>query len=201
MNIQPPSHIISALDPNLVTTFENQTNWIVFTGTSCCGKTTMINQLATQGYLTVPEVARRYFDCEIAKGRKIEDLRSNLEAVERIIMNKQVQCESELNCDDIVFLDRALPDNLTFFRYADVDPNQYLGTCFRNRYAGVYVLDPFPIERDGIRIEGEELRVFLDTWLPRDYRSLGYEVQRIPVMSRTERLDFVLRDLTEKGLV
>ena len=187
------------LDPEILSTpFKVQTKWVVLTGTSCCGKTTMVNQLADKGYQTMPEVARGYFDKEIAKGRKIEDLRSNLLSVERIIMELQIKYEGNLRAGDVVFLDRGLPDILTFLRYAGENPNTYLDRCFQYRYASVYVLDPFTIERDGIRIEGEELRIYLDTWLPRDYRVLGYDVVRIPVMPWLERLEFLLDDLKAK---
>jgi predicted ATPase len=58
------------LDPVLLSTpFGVQTNWHVITGAQSSGKTTLIDQLADEGFQTVPEVARQYFEREKAKGR------------------------------------------------------------------------------------------------------------------------------------
>jgi predicted ATPase len=177
------------------------TRWVVLTGTSCSGKTTMIDQLAAQGFRTVPEVARSYFDAEMTRGRSIEEIRSDLATVECNIMGMQIQVEQSLPTGEVVFLDRGLPDIITFFRYAGLNPAEVIPGCFRHRYAAVYVLDPFPIERDGFRIEGEEMRIFLDTWLPRDYAAVGYEVVRIPVLPPEERLTFLLADARKRGVI
>ena len=54
---------LTELDPELLSTpFGVQTNWHVITGAPCCGKTTLIDQLANQGFQTVPEGARRYIE-------------------------------------------------------------------------------------------------------------------------------------------
>jgi predicted ATPase len=61
-------------DPDLLSTpFEVQTNWHVITGAPCSGKTTLIDQLANQGFQTVPEAARQYFEQEMASGRTIDE--------------------------------------------------------------------------------------------------------------------------------
>ena len=74
-------------------------------------------------------------------------------------------------------------------------------TCFHHRYASVFILDRLPLELDGARIADEDYTVLLDQALVRDYRALGYDVVRVPVLSPTERLQFVLGRLSELGLI
>ena len=50
----------------LLTPYRHQTNWHVITGASCSGKTTLINLIENNGFKTIPEVARQYFEGELA---------------------------------------------------------------------------------------------------------------------------------------
>ena len=190
------------LDPDLLSTpFEIQTNWHVITGTSCCGKTTLIDQLAAEGFQTVAETARQYFEEEIARGRTIDEVRDSGIELEKHLLDLQLEVENALQAVEVFFLDRALPDCLTFFRFIGDDPNEILSECFHHRYASVFILNPLPYQQDQVRLEDEAERDFLDEWLARDYTTLGYDVVRVPVLSSEERLEFVLGNLSERGLI
>jgi predicted ATPase len=193
---------VTELDPELLATpFRVQTNWHVITGGACCGKTTLIDLLADQGFQTIPETARQLMEKEKAKGRTIEEIFEDGAAFERVLMDVQQQIEHGLCATDVVFLDRALPDCLTFYGIFGMDPNDILAECFHHRYASVFVLDLLPLQLDGARIEDDTYTVDLDEWLERDYRALGYHVVRVPVLSPQERLEFVLERLSEQGLL
>jgi predicted ATPase len=191
-----------ALDPELLATpLGVQTNWHVITGGACCGKTTLIDLLADKGFQTVPETARQLMEKEKAKGRTIEEIFENGAAFERVLMDVQQGIEHGLCATDAVFLDRALPDCLTFYRIFGMDPNEILAECLHHRYSSVFVLDLLPFQLDGARIEDDTFTVVLDEWLARDYGSLGYHIVRVPVLSPQERLEFVLERLSEQGLI
>lgn len=193
--------LVTELDPDLLSTpFKLQTNWHVITGAPCCGKTTLINQLADKGFKTVPEVGREYIKREIARGRTLEEIRANNVAFACVIKELQLEIECGLQPTDVIFLDRAFPDSLTFFRLAGLNPNEILPECFHHCYASVFVLDRFPVQRDDARIEDDVTAGLLDEWLARDYSSLGYGVMRVPVLPPEERLAFVLEMLSEQGL-
>lgn len=201
--VESPQHNCRGivLDPELLATpFRVKTNWHVITGSACCGKTTLIDLLADQGFQTVPEVPRQYIEREVAKGRALEELFGS-EADERAITAMQLRTEAALRVGDVVFLDRALPDFLWFWRIFGMDPNELLADCFHHRYATVFILDRLPLELDGARIQDDDYTVLLDEALVRDYGALGYRVQRVPVLSPQERLEFVLDKLTEQGLI
>jgi predicted ATPase len=191
------------LDPVLLSTpFGVQTNWHVITGAPCCGKTTLIDQLADMGFRTVAEVARQYFDTEIAKGRTIDEIRENDVALERDLIDSQLRVECGLRASDVLFLDRALPDSLAFCRVFGMNPNEFLSECFRHRYASVFVLDRLPVERSAtLGPEDDATAGYLDEWHARDYSALGYSVVRVPVLSPEDRLAFVLARLSEQGLL
>jgi predicted ATPase len=194
--------MLTELDPDLLSTpFRVQTNWHVITGGACCGKTTLIDQLADKGFQTVPEVARQYVERELSRGRTLEEIFDNMAALEPFLADTQMRIEHGLRATDIVFLDRALPDCLYFYRIYGLDPNELLAECFHHRYASVFILDLLPLQLDGARLEDEAYTVLFDEWLVRDYTALGYRVVRVPVLPPEERLAFVLESLSELGLI
>ena len=79
------------LDPDLLSTpFGVQTSWHVITGAPGSGKTTLIDQLADNGFQTVPEMARQYFEKEMARGRTIDEIRENTAALQHGIHDVQL---------------------------------------------------------------------------------------------------------------
>jgi predicted ATPase len=199
-----PQHDFRAteLDPHLLSTpFRVQTDWHVITGAPCCGKTTLIDQLAGQGFRAVPEAGRQYVERELARGRTIDEIRTNEATFTRNIKDMQLEIERGLRATDVTFLDRAFPDCLTYFRVAGMNPNEILSQCFHHRYASVFVLDRFPVQEDGVRTEDDAIASFLDEWLVRDYSAVGYAIVRIPVMPPEERLAFVCERLSEQGMI
>jgi predicted ATPase len=194
-------YITTELDLDLLSThFEVNTNWHVITGAACCGTTTLIDMLSDKGYQIIPEVARKYFRSEMAKGRTIEEIRRDDVALQREMASMQMILEGGYQASNITYLDRALPDSLTFYRVFGMDPNEILVECFHRRYATVFILDRLPIQRN--QTLGPEDKItseFLDEWLFRDYSAVGYDVVRVPVLSPQERLAFILERLSEKG--
>jgi predicted ATPase len=191
------------LDPDLLSTpFRVQTNWHVITGAPSCGKTTLIDQLANQGFQTVPETARLYIKREMAKGQTIHPIRANAAALQRNIKDMQLSIESGLRANDVLFLDGAVPGSLAYYRVCGLNPNEILLECFHYRYASVFVLDPLPFQPDDERVEEiAAVAGYLDEWHTRDYSALGYKVVRVPVLSPQKRLAFVLESLLERRLL
>lgn len=197
-----PDFRYTALAPELLALpYKVQTNWHVITGASCSGKSTLINLLAREGFNTLPEVSREYFESEMTKGRTIEEIRADRIGVTLKIFDLMKKRERGLPPDELMFLDRAVPDILVFWRLADRDPNEYLPDCFLNRYASVFILDRLPYQRDDVRRADEATATFYDECMTRDYRALGYDVVRVPVMPPADRLAFVLERLTERGQI
>ncbi len=190
------------LDPEILSTpFRVQTNWHVITGASSSGKTTLIDQLADKGFQTFPEVGRQYFERELAKGRTIDEIREDRAAMTRKIYDLWLKFNDGLRVADVTFLDRGLPDALSFYRFAGMNPNEILPDCFQHRYASVFILDRLPYQQDGIRGGDDTTATYFDLWMERDYSALGYNVVRVPVSPPEERLAFVLDKLSDDGLI
>ena len=193
---------ITELDPDLLAMpFGAQTNWHVITGAPSCGKTTLIDQLAGRGFETVPEGAREFMEGEIARGRTIEDIHGHPADLQQAIHALQLALERELPPADLLFSDGGLPSCLAWYRLFGLDPNEILPECFERRYASVFILDRLSLDLDGLRFQGDDHRVFIDQCQTRDYRALGYDVVRVPVLRPEERLEFVLDILSERGLL
>jgi predicted ATPase len=193
-------HIFTSieLDPDLLSTpFGTQTNWHVITGAPCSGKTTLINQLDDKGFLTVPETGRVYVEGEMAKGRTTDEILKNSAVNQRCIIELQLRFERRLRVNEVAFLDRGSPDILTYCRVLGLDPNVLLAHCFYHRYASVFILDRFPFQYDGTRIEDDATAGLIDEWLVRDYSAFGYSIVRVPILPPDERLAFVLERLSE----
>ena len=186
---------VTELDPDLLATpFNVQTNWHVITGGACCGKTTLIDLLAEKGYQTLPEIPRQYIECELAKGRTLDEIFASADD-ERAMKDWQRRAEDGLRAGEVAFLDRAMPDFLWFWRLHGLDPNEIVEECLHHRYASVFILDLLPLELDGARIEDKTFTVHFDECLVRDYTALGYDVIRVPVLPPKDRVEFVLESL------
>lgn len=190
------------LKPGLLKTpYGIQTHWHVITGAPSSGKTTLINQLAARGFQVAPEGARLYMEGEMAKGHTLEEMRSDMHALQRVFVNVQVEIESRLPVSACIFLDRALPDCLAWYRVFGVDPNEFLRECFRYRYASVSILDPLPVRLNGLRFQEGNLPTFLHEWHIKDYRALGYQITHVPALPPEARLAFVLQALSGQAVL
>ena len=184
----------------LSTPYQVQTKWHVITGAICCGKTTLIDLLAEQGFPTLAETSRPYIEREVASGRELDEIFAS-PADERAMTEQQRQAEAGLRPNEVTFLDRALPDYLWFWRLMGLDLSELLTKCFHYRYASVFILDQLPLQLDGARIDDADYTARFDHALTCDYLALGYRVVRVPVLSPDERLSFVLQTLSQLKLI
>lgn len=188
----------TTLDPDLLSTpFEVETHWHVITGAPSCGKTTLLNILAENGYRTVPETARSFMDSEVSRGLSIKEIHADPAGLQRKIISLQLDVECELPAEELFFLDGAVPGSLAWYRFFGLDPNQILSECFHYHYASVFILEPLPLHLDGLRFHDETLIGFLDQYHSRDYHDLGYNVIRVPVLPPEKRLGFVLERIPQ----
>lgn len=194
--------LTTALDPNMLKTpFAVETNWHVITGAPSSGKTTLINLIEERGYKIIPEPARLYIEMELAKGLTIKDVQKDLVELNKAIANYHLGIERQLPANDTIFLDRGLPDCLAYHRIHGMNPNELLQDCFYHQYRSVFILERLPFQQDGIRYEDDQCAEFHQFWLLKDYRALGYNPIFVPILSPEERLNFILKKLSELYLI
>jgi len=176
----------------------SDTNWCVISGAPASGKTTLVEELERRGHRVIHEVARAIIEREMEHGRTLEEIRSDKESFENLVLNTKIAIEAELPRDEVIFFDRAVPDSIAYFDIAGLNAEEAVAKSPRNRYKKVFLLDRLPYLKDDSRIEDQEEAAILDQSLEASYSGLGYEVIRIGVMPVKERLRRVIGEVEKE---
>ncbi len=172
------------------------TNWYVITGGPSSGKTTTVNLLNARGYKTTIEHARHYIDTQRITGKTTEEIRANQVEFQRGVLDMQIAQEKELSRDEVVFLDRALPDALAYYRFLNLPEDEKIKNALKQAsYKKVFILDPLPLVKDYARTEDSIAQKNLHELLTEVYESLGFPIVHVPILPPEERVDFVLKNL------
>jgi predicted ATPase len=175
---------------------------VVFTGTLCSGKSTIINLFKEKGYMIMPEVAGDVIGEEL---KKLEDERIVpwMGDVKRLKFQLQVartQLERELEFKDsyIYLLDRGMPDGLAYLVNAGKQEETLpmfdfmMNYCKKCIYKLVFYFDPTDaLESTSIRTENDAFRMQIARAVQKVYTDLGYKLLIVPLMSIQERFDFI----------
>ena len=173
-----------------------KTNWYVITGGPSSGKTTTINLLQSRGYKTTIEHARHYIDTKKVTGKTVEEIRANQIVFQQGILDMQIEQEQAISPDEVVFLDRAIPDALAYYRFLELPIDKKLQDVLHGHaYKKVFILDPLPLVSDYARTEDGESQKKIHALLAEVYKSLSYPVVHVPVLPPEERVDFILKNI------
>lgn len=173
-----------------------KTNWYVITGGPSSGKTTTVNLLNTRGYKTTIEHARHYIETLQVRGKTVEEIRKNQIVFQNGVLDMQIAEEHELSRDEVVFLDRAIPDALAYYRFLGLpDDEKILEAMHKVSYKKIFILDPLPLVNDSVRTEDEVAQKKIHQLLTEVYESLSFPVIHVPVLPPEERVDFILKNL------
>ena len=94
---------------------------VVLAGGPCTGKSTLVQELASRGYETVPEAASSVI--EPLKGGMFFMCPFNSAVfadLQKQIVCKQIELESKISGKGMVFFDRSALDSLAYLRFYDV---------------------------------------------------------------------------------
>jgi predicted ATPase len=171
------------------------TNWYVFTGAPCSGKTTAIQEMNRLGYTVVQEVARAFIEAEVEKGKCLSQIKADKLAFERHILNRKIEIESSLPEKEIIFFDRAIPDSIAYYKIEGLDPSEPIALSKKFRYKKIFLFERLRFERDEARSESDLTAASLESLLYECYRMLEYSVVRVPLLSASERTDFILQQI------
>jgi predicted ATPase len=172
------------------------TNWYVITGGPGLGKTTVVNQLNMLGYHTTIEHARHFIDTQMITGRTVEEIRKNRKEFQIGILDMQILQESSLSPDELVFLDRALPDALAYYRFLNLPVDKKLEASLKKvSYKKIFILESLPVVNDYARREDEADQKKIADLITKVYESLPFPVIHVPVIPPEERVDFILKNI------
>ncbi len=173
-----------------------KTNWYVITGGPGSGKTTTIQLLRNKGYTTTIEHARHYIDTQRISGKTVEEIRKNQQEFQTRILNMQIEQEAWLSPDEIIFLDRALPDALAYYRFLNLPKDEKLENALKEvSYKKIFILDLLPLVNDYARSENAKAQKEIHTLITEVYETLLFPVIHVPVLPPEERADFILKNL------
>lgn len=173
-----------------------KTRWYVITGGPGSGKTTTVNLLAARGYKTTIEHARHYLDTQRLDGKTIDEVRRNQREFQLGVLNMQIEQEQEISPQEIVFLDRAIPDALAYYKFLNLGEDSKLVAALKNvSYKKIFILDTLPLVNDYARTEDEAAQKKIHQLLTEVYESLPFPVVHVPVSSPQERVNFILKNL------
>ena len=172
-------------------------NWHVITGAPCSGKTAVIQKLAASGYRIVPEVARTYIDAQLAKGKSLSTIKADPTQFEGHILMEKVGIERRLPKLETIFLDRAVPDSIAYYRLEGLNPAEPIRLSRLVRYRTIFFFEALPFEQDEVRTENQTLSQRIETLLFKAYHELGYAIIRVPVLSVTQRVAFILSHINK----
>ena len=172
------------------------TNWYVITGGPSSGKTTTVNLLKERGYITTMEHARHYLDTQRLKGKTVEEVRKNQNEFQMGVLKMQIEQESQISPDILVFLDRAIPDTLAYYQFLNLTVDDNLLAIMRTVfYKKIFILDSLPLMKDYARTEDAAAQKKIHALLVTTYKSLGFPIVEVPVLPPNERVDFILKNL------
>jgi predicted ATPase len=181
---------------NIINKPTRQTNWYVITGGPSSGKTTTVNLLKERGYITTIEHARHFIDTQRLKGKTIEEIRKNQQEFQLRVLDMQIEQENEIAPNILVFLDRAIPDALAYYRFLNLKEDEKLTEALSLvSYKKIFILDCLPLVNDYARNENGDAQKTIHSILTEVYESLPFPVVHVPVLPLEERVDFILKNL------
>lgn len=173
-----------------------QTNWYVITGGPSSGKTTTVNILRDRGYITTMEHARHFLDTQRLKGRTLEEVRENQHEFQLGVLDMQIEQEREIAPHVQVFLDRAIPDAMAYYRFLNLTPDEKLIEAMQKiSYKKIFILDYLPLVNDYARNENAEAQKKIHGLITEVYEDLPFPVVHVPILAAELRVDFILEHL------
>jgi predicted ATPase len=172
---------------------ESTTNWFVITGGPGSGKTTTVNLLRARGYKTTIEHARHYIDTQCLKGKTVEEVIRNQVEFQMRVLEMQIAQEASLDPEEMVFLDRAIPDALAYYHFLQLEVNEKIQQAVEQvNYKKVFILDCLPLVNDYARREDAVAQKKIHDCITQVYTSLPFPVIQIPVMDAEKRIEQIL---------
>ena len=172
---------------------------IVIAGGPGTGKTTLINHLKALGFQCYDEISRQVTLEARRDGIEQLFLTQPLLFSEKLLEGRTKQfLDAAKAPENVVFLDRGLPDVLAYMDYIGDDyPQHFVKTCETYIYDGVFILAPWQeiFTSDSERYESFEDAIKIHHHLLESYKRFGYQLIDVPFGGIKKRSDFILDSL------
>lgn len=160
---------------------------IIISGSASCGKTSVINELATRGSKVFEDSARKV----LTERKNHLPLRPEIEFRQNKILKLQKINEEEPS-KELTFFDYGLIDILSYTQHLSKKKTKF-PSDLSLKYGMVFLLDRIPWIKDDIRVESnnqeaEEIHKLIEN----NYKKFGYTPISVPALPVKERVDFIL---------
>ena len=176
--------------------------FVVISGCSGGGKSTLLNELARRGHATVAEPGRRIVEEELSGDGSALPWVDAAAFARRAMALAVADHAAASRSRGWVFFDRGLIDAAAALQHLTGEPVLAAIGQSHRYYHQVFLAPPWPEiyatdreRRHGLDVAVAEYRRLLDV-----YPSLGYEVTILPKIAVAERADFVLQTLQRDHL-
>jgi predicted ATPase len=173
--------------------------FVVISGCSSGGKSTLLTELGRRGYITVEEPGRRIVKEEMLGNGLALPWVNGIAFARRAITLALADLATAIRDGGWVFFDRGLIDAAAALQHLTGEPVLTTVGQKRRYHRRVFLTPPWPEiyvtdpeRRHSLDAAVAEYRRLLDV-----YPSLGYEVTILPKVSVPERADFVLSTLAQ----
>jgi predicted ATPase len=171
--------------------------FVIISGCSGGGKSTLLSELKRRGFATVEEPGRRIVRAELRGDGSALPWVDAAKFVRRAFAMSLADIAEAGTCQGWVFFDRGLIDSAVALEHLGGEPAHTTigGLRFHSR---VFLASPWPeiFVTEDERPHGFDAAVAEYERLRAAYPALGYELVVLPKVSVEERADFVLRTLT-----
>ena len=171
--------------------------FVVISGCSGGGKSSLVEELARRGYATVPEPGRQVIREQNAIGGDATPTGNVSRFLELTISRSmhQMTTLAARNETDFVFFDRSIVDQLSGFGVVIPDHLERAAQIFR--YGRIFLVPPW---QENFRNDTERTHSFAEALAHyeaslKTYARFGYAPVLVPKMSIAKRADFVLAEL------
>jgi predicted ATPase len=173
--------------------------FIVLSGCSGSGKSSLLSALAGRGYRVVPEPGRQVIREQAFIGGDATPDRDTIRFLELTISRTMHQMISAASTRSRIFFDRSIVDQISGFEQMGTTIPVHLqraAELFRY-YRQVFITPPWPeiFSNDAERTHTFESAIASYAAQLKTYERLGYEPVFVPQLGVEERADFVLRTL------
>lgn len=175
---------------------DSDNRFVVISGCSGGGKSTLLEELARRGHAVIEEPGRRIIAKEMEQdGNALPWV--NLAAFARHAVALSLQDREDAAQGRWVFFDRGLIDAAVALEHASGEPVDHQMICNHRYYRQVFLTPPWPeiFENDADRRHDIDTAVAEYERLIRAYPRFGYETIVLPKLSVPARADFVLARL------
>lgn len=173
--------------------------FVVISGCSGGGKSTLLAELARRGHATVEEPGRRIVTEELRNGGRALPW-VDAEAFARRALDLALEDLGGAPADGLVFFDRGVVDAAAALQHLTGKPVRDTVGVSRRYNRRVFLTPPWPeiFQSDNERRHGMEEAIAEYDRLLVAYPALGYDVQLLPKTDVRSRADMVLAALSRR---